>query len=156
MFKNRLFQFISVLVLMFVSAWLGWNGKAMQTDLESQIITENGSIKSVEDWGVFIVYTDDTKTSTYGTENMLTGKAIIKPGREIHPPHQHTQEEFIYIVEGKGTWSMDGVETEAKAGDVMYAKPWDMHGITNTGNTPLTFFVVKWDNKGLKTPVLKE
>ena len=39
---------------------------------------------------------------------------------------------------------------------MMYAEPWDWHGITNTGDTPLTFFVVKWDNKGVELPKRKE
>lgn len=35
---------------------------------------------------------------------------------------------------------------------MLYAAPWDVHGITNTGTTPLTFVVWKWDNKGVPLP----
>jgi len=59
-------------------------------------------------------------------------------------------------VDGEGTWSIEGKEFKAQKGDMMYAEPWDWHGITNTGDTPLTFFVVKWDNKGVELPKRKE
>jgi len=141
---------------MFFSAWIGWEGKGLVTDLETTVITKEGSIKLNEEWGDLFIYTDEATASTYGTENTLTAIAEIKPGMEIHPPHQHTAEEFMYVLEGNGTWSLNGVESKAKSGDVMYAKPWDMHGISNTGDETLKFFVIKWDNKGVDIPVLQE
>jgi mannose-6-phosphate isomerase-like protein (cupin superfamily) len=56
------------------------------------------------------------------------------------------------ITEGEGTWHLNGKDVPAKKGDVVYAAPWDFHGLTNTGSKPLTFFVVKWGAKGLKAP----
>ena len=53
------------------------------------------------------------------------------------------------VVEGRGTWSLNGRESPAKAGDIQYAAPWDMHGIKNTGRTPLRFVVWKWNSKGV-------
>jgi hypothetical protein len=50
------------------------------------------------------------------------------------------------------TLHLNGKDVPAKKGDVVYAAPWDFHGLTNTGSTPLTFFVVKWGSKGLKAP----
>ena len=135
-----------------LSGWIGWEANSIISDLESKIITEEGATVLNEDWGDLFIYTEETATTTYGTKNMLTAVAEILPGQEIHPPHQHTAEEFMYIIEGNGTWSMNGKESPAKPGDVMYAKPWDWHGITNTGEVPLKFFVVKWDNKGVPLP----
>lgn len=142
--------------LMIFSTWLGWEGRELLSEVETSVITKNGSTEVIEDWGSIFIYTDEASASTYGTKNTLTAVAEIKPGMEIHPPHQHTGEEFMYVIEGNGTWSINGVETKAKPGDVMYAKPWDMHGITNTGEETLKFFVLKWDNKGMETPVLQE
>ncbi|MBO6525042.1 MAG: cupin domain-containing protein [Balneolaceae bacterium] len=153
--KNSLY-IISTLVLMLTSGWIGWEGRMLLSDLETKVITKEAATKVNEDWGNIIIYTDEASASTYGTENTLTAVAEIKPGMEIHPPHQHTAEEFLYVIEGEGTWSINGVESEAKAGDIMYSRPWDLHGITNTGDKPLRFFVMKWDNKGVKVPVLKE
>lgn len=153
--KNSLY-FICTLSLMLGSAWIGWEGRALYSDIDTKVITKEGATIVTEDWGNIIIYTDEASASTYGTTNTLTAVAEIKPGMEIHPPHQHTAEEFMYVIEGEGTWSLNGVESKAKPGDVMYSKPWDLHGITNTGDKTLRFFVMKWDNKGVEIPVLKE
>lgn len=89
---------------------------------------------------------------TYGTKDTLVGYVLLNPGKANHPPHQHAEEEFMEITEGEGTWHLNGKDLPAKKGDVVYAAPWDFHGLTNTGSKPLTFFVVKWGAKGLKAP----
>lgn len=135
-----------------LSASLGWKGHEIYADIESAIISETDAQRPDEAWGKIFIYTDEATTTTYGTKNSLSAMAEILPGKEIHPPHQHTAEEFMYIIEGNGTWSLNGKTSAAKAGDMLYAKPWDIHGITNTGNTPLRFFVVKFDAKGVAIP----
>ena len=62
-------------------------------------------------------------------------------------PHTHVDEEFIYVTEGGGTWSLDGKTYPAKAGDVLYSAPNVSHGLKNTTGTPLKWFVVKWRSK---------
>lgn len=153
--KNSLY-IVFTFLLMFSSAWIGWEGRALLSDLETQIITTEDATILKEDWGNLIIYTDEASVSTYGTKNTLTAVAEIKPGKEIHPPHQHTAEEFLYVIEGEGTWSLNGVESTAKVGDIMYSKPWDVHGIKNTGGQTLRFFVMKWDNKGVEVPMPEE
>ncbi len=96
------------------------------------------------DWGDLVTYyTGDS----YAATDSLTAIAIIKPGREIHPPHVHSEEEYLMVLEGEGTWSVKGREFPATAGDVLYAAPWDEHGIRNTGPVPLKFVVFKWNPK---------
>lgn len=101
-------------------------------------------------WGDFTTYFIG---ETYGTRDMLTGVAVIKPGQQIHPPHQHAEEEYLMITEGKGTWHLNGKEFAAQAGDMLYAAPWDVHGINNNGTTSLKFVVWKWNNKGVALPL---
>ena len=144
------------IALVTISLLIGWIGNDLSLDLRTKVFTEDEVVKEELAWGTFTIYTPEDGTSTYGTENMLTAVAEIKPGMEIHPPHQHSAEEFLFVIEGEGTWSVEGEEFEAKAGDLLYAYPWDWHGITNTGETPLRFFVVKWDNKGVLRPVKAE
>jgi mannose-6-phosphate isomerase-like protein (cupin superfamily) len=152
---NRMYT--AIILLGFVgSAWIGWQGHARFADIETQIFTEDTATNEQHDWGNIVIYTPEATTTTFGTKNMLTAMAEIKPGQEIHPPHQHTAEEFVYLIQGSGTWSINGELVPAKAGDVMYASPWDWHGLTNTSATPLRFFVVKWDNKGIRLPVKPE
>jgi hypothetical protein len=50
------------------------------------------------------------------------------------------------------TWHLDGKEWLARKGDVVYAAPWTMHGLKNTGDAALTYYMVKWNGKGVKAP----
>jgi mannose-6-phosphate isomerase-like protein (cupin superfamily) len=86
---------------------------------------------------------------------MLTAVLEFLPGKQLQPPHQHAEEEFQYVIEGSGTWTLNGIESPITKGDMMYAKPWDIHGISNTSGDTLKFFVVKWLNKGVAEPLNK-
>ena len=112
----------------------------------SAIVSERDAKREDFDWGTLYTY---YTSETHGTRDVLAAVALIKPGREIHPPHRHAEEEYLMVLEGQGTWSMNGVERPARAGDMQYAAPWDAHGITNTGRTPLRFVVWKWNGKGV-------
>lgn len=96
------------------------------------------------DWGTLVTY---FAGDSYAATDSLTAIAIINPGMEIHPPHVHSEEEYLMVLEGEGTWSVKGEEFPAAAGDVLYAAPWDEHGIRNTGDKPLRFVVFKWNAK---------
>ena len=148
----------SVLLLLLVTSVLSfaggvfWKGKRPSADIVSHIYKKGEVKKSTGSWGSIYMYTNDS-TSTYGTESMLTAQLEFMPGKQLQPPHQHANEEFQYIIEGSGTWFLNGKETPIQKGDLMYAKPWDIHGISNTGTDTLKFFVVKWINKGMPKPV---
>jgi mannose-6-phosphate isomerase-like protein (cupin superfamily) len=101
------------------------------------------------DWGELRAHFEG---ETYGLGYALAAVAVIKPGQQNHPPHQHSDEEFLFVTEGSGRWHLAGKEFPAAKGDAIYAAPWVMHGITNTGNAPLTWVVFKWNGKGVKAP----
>lgn len=101
------------------------------------------------DWGELRAHFEG---ETYGLGGALAAMAVIKPGQQNHPPHQHSDEEFLIVTEGSGRWHLDGKEFPAAKGDAIYAAPWVMHGITNTGSVPLTWVVFKWNGKGVKAP----
>jgi len=96
------------------------------------------------EWGQLITY---YAGESYSTQDALAAIAVIHPGMQIHPPHVHAEEEFLMVLDGDGTWSVEGEEFPAEAGDLLYAAPWDEHGIRNTGKTPLRFVVFKWNPK---------
>ena len=112
----------------------------------SAIRSERDAKRQDFDWGTLYTYYEG---ESHGTKDALAAVAVIKPGREIHPPHQHAEEEYLMVVEGEGMWSLNGRETPARKGDMQYAAPWDLHGIRNTGTTPLRFVVWKWSSKGV-------
>lgn len=101
------------------------------------------------DWGEMRRYFTG---ETFGTKDVLTAVAIVQPGKAVHRAHRHAQEEYLVLVEGSGTWSLDGKEFPAKRGDILYTEPWVYHGLTNIGTEPLVFVVVRFNSKGVDIP----
>ncbi|MEX0820799.1 MAG: cupin domain-containing protein [Rhodothermales bacterium] len=124
-------------------------GSRMQPPVSSAVVAEAEASRDDFDWGTLFSYFEG---ETFGTENALAAVAVINAGMEIHPPHRHTEEEYMLVTQGEGTWHLNGEDFPAAAGDMLYAAPWDVHGITNTGSAPLHFVVWKWDNKGIERP----
>jgi len=75
---------------------------------------------------------------------LCAGIAILDPGATPHPPHQHPEEEFLIIAAGTGAIECAGVTTHVGPGAMMYCAGGTLHGITNTGTTPMTFYWSKW------------
>ncbi len=89
---------------------------------------------------VFMYYNGPTDQ----LEGVCTGMAILEPGASPHPPHRHPEEEFLIVSEGNGEIECDGKIIQAGPGSIMYCAGNTLHGITNTGNKPLTFYWSKW------------
>jgi mannose-6-phosphate isomerase-like protein (cupin superfamily) len=79
---------------------------------------------------------------------MCTGMAVLDPGASPHPPHRHPEEEFLIVSEGTGEIECDGKTTQVGPGAIMYCAGNVLHGITNTGKVPMTFYWSKWLAKG--------
>ena len=93
---------------------------------------------------VFVHYNGPTDQLT----GMCTGMAVLDPGATPHPPHQHPEEEFLIVADGTGEIECGGKVTQVGPGSIMYCAGNVIHGITNTGNVPLTFYWSKWLAKG--------
>jgi quercetin dioxygenase-like cupin family protein len=122
-----------------------------QTDkaLASALIRVEDAVPTLGNWGEWRRY---FRSQTHGTKDMVVLVITLKPGQAPHPPHRHAEEEFMILAEGTGTWTLDGKEIAARKGDVVYAAPWTLHGLKNTGDAPLIYYMVKWNNKGVKAP----
>jgi mannose-6-phosphate isomerase-like protein (cupin superfamily) len=129
----------------FVAVAVAGEGSA----LTSKVIGWDKAKSHVADWGEMRTYFTG---KTFGTTNMFTAMAVVKPGQSVHPAHRHAEEEFLVLTKGSGTWRLDGKEFPAKEGDVLYIEPWKFHGLVNTSKEPLTFFVVRWNNQGVAPP----
>jgi len=117
--------------------------------LKSQIVRWNDARPHVADWGEMRFYFTG---QTCATKDVLVAAAVVEPGKAVHRAHRHAQEEYLILVQGSGTWSLDEKESPAKVGDVLYAEPWVYHGLTNTGDEQLIFAVVRYNGKGVDVP----
>jgi mannose-6-phosphate isomerase-like protein (cupin superfamily) len=98
------------------------------------------------DWGHWLRY---FRGDTHGSRDLVVLAVTLKPGQAPHPAHEHAEEELMILATGAGEWHVDGKQLPAKPGDVVYAAPWTMHGIKNTGDGPLVYYMVKWSGKGV-------
>jgi mannose-6-phosphate isomerase-like protein (cupin superfamily) len=89
---------------------------------------------------VFVHYNGPTDMLS----GMCTGMAVLEPGASPHPPHRHPEEEFLVVAGGSGEIECAGKTTKVGPGDIMYCAGGVLHGITNTGLVPLTFYWSKW------------
>jgi mannose-6-phosphate isomerase-like protein (cupin superfamily) len=89
---------------------------------------------------VFVHYNGPTDQLS----GVCTGMAVLDPGASPHPPHQHAEEEFLIVASGTGEIECGGTTTQVGPGDIMYCAGNVLHGITNTGPVPMTFYWSKW------------
>jgi mannose-6-phosphate isomerase-like protein (cupin superfamily) len=142
---------LTLLVLVSIFLFGFYSGQKTEQQMSTQIFRRADTRAISKDWGQMDIYTSG-QNETYGTEGMFTALTDVLPGKSAHPAHRHGEEEFLVITRGTGIWSLNGAEIEAKSGDLIYANPWDFHGLLNTGSDTLTFFVIKWKNKGIDLP----
>jgi quercetin dioxygenase-like cupin family protein len=94
-----------------------------------------------EPFGDLLIYFDGP---TDQLRQMTAGSLRLKPGASPHPPHQHPEEEFLLVTEGTGEIDLEGKITKVGPGSMMYCAAGKLHGIVNTGQTPLLFYFYKW------------
>lgn len=82
---------------------------------------------------------------------------VPQPGPAARKPHVHQGfEECIYLLSGRGTSTVDGVEHPLEAGDTVLVAPGEFHMMRNTGDEPLMllcFFPVADIDAGTQEPV---
>lgn len=78
---------------------------------------------------------------------LASGLVTLEPGARPHPPHRHPEEEIMIVGEGTGEFSIDGVATRVKAGDMVFAESNVLHGVLNTGKTRMVFYFIKTQSK---------
>jgi quercetin dioxygenase-like cupin family protein len=74
---------------------------------------------------------------------LACGLVTLEPGAKPHPPHHHVEEEIMIVGEGRGEFSIDGVATQVKTGDIVFAESNVLHGVLNTGSARMTFYFIK-------------
>jgi XRE family transcriptional regulator, regulator of sulfur utilization len=77
----------------------------------------------------------------------------LNPGETPHEPHKHVDEELILVKEGVVESLVNGERRRAPAGSVIFQSSNQLHAIRNVGDTPATYFVVKWNSPGMMRPL---
>ena len=114
---------------------------AVDAALSSGTLDESKAKLTRESFGELrIYYTGPTEQLS----SMTAGSLHLKAGMSPHPPHQHPEEEFMIVASGTGEIICAGQTTQVGPGAMMYCAGNVMHGITNTGKVPLTFYWSKW------------
>ena len=89
---------------------------------------------------VFVHYNGPTDQLS----GLCAGMAVLEPGASPHPPHRHPEEEMLIVAAGTGEIECDGKLTQVGPGDILYCAGEVLHGVTNTGPVPMTFYWSKW------------
>ncbi|WP_179008988.1 cupin domain-containing protein [Winogradskyella forsetii] len=83
----------------------------------------------------------------FADKDFLDGRtlkmSVVAPGKSTHAPHQHPEDEFFYVLEGKAKFYLDGKEMVVEANTSLYCPSNSMHGISNVGDTDLKYLVIK-------------
>ena len=124
------------------SASMGAAGMLMGAPKLPDVTLDESKAKlTKEAFGELKIYFDGP---TDQLKSMTAGSLRLKPGMSPHPPHQHPEEEIMVITEGTGEVVVTGKVTKVGPGSMMYCGANKLHGITNTGKTPLLFYFYKW------------
>ena len=102
---------------------------------------------------VFIVHPDQSEQVPAMIERYKT--TITTHGGQIHRVEDWGRRQLAYMIEklAKAHYvcmniECDGKTTQVGPGAVMYCAGNILHGITNTGKVPLTFYWSKWMARG--------
>jgi len=124
-----------------VAAVLAASTTLPAAELQPVLLNADHARAETHPFGSQRIYCDG---ATPGLKSLVVGSLVLNPGQQPHPPHTHPDEEILIVTEGSGQITLNGAASKVEAGGVMYVTPNYLHGILNTGSTPLTFYFIKW------------
>ncbi len=69
--------------------------------------------------------------------------SVVNPREATHPPHQHSEDEIFFILEGKAEVYLNGETRVIEPYATFYCPPGSQHGIRNMGDSILKYLVIK-------------
>lgn len=82
------------------------------------------------------------KSTVFESERLLVGLNAFEPG-QTHDLHAHEgMDKLYYVIDGDGTFLLEGRHLAMQAGDLMVAPEGVPHGIRNTGTGRLLVLAV--------------
>jgi quercetin dioxygenase-like cupin family protein len=111
------------------------------SEVQSFVMEGNQARVDSRSYGQLHIYLDGPAG---GLKRLLVSQTTLKVGERPHPPHSHPEGEMLLVTEGAGEVSLQNKVSRVGAGTVLYAAPNDVHGVTNTGSSPMTYYVFRW------------
>jgi quercetin dioxygenase-like cupin family protein len=82
------------------------------------------------------------KSTLFESQNMMVGLNTFEPGQS-HALHSHAGiDKMYYVLEGQGTFLLDGADVPMSAGDVLVAPDGVPHGVRNDSGARLLVMAV--------------
>ena len=91
----------------------------------------------------------DSRTATLA--QLECHVTTLNPGQAPHPGHRHPEEELVILKEGTLESVQNGVTNHVGPGGVIFEASNEYHGLRNVGDTPATYYVIKFIPHGLVT-----
>lgn len=76
------------------------------------------------------------------TDSMTAGVVELEPMVGVLNPHSHSPAEIYYILSGEGMMHIDDTTYPVSVNTSVFIPGNTLHGIRNTGSSPLRFFYV--------------
>jgi len=115
--------------------------QSKQTTMNSSVFDWNNiTMAKTEKGGLRNFF--DTRTETL--DQLEVHVTTLNPGVTSHVPHQHANEEMIIVKEGVVEELVNGEFKKVGAGSIIFQAPNQLHTIRNAGETPATYFAIKW------------
>lgn len=82
------------------------------------------------------------KSTLYASPRLLVGLNAFEPG-QAHALHAHADMDKVYqVLDGEGTFLLEGRELPMKAGDLLVAPAGVPHGVRNSGGGRLLVLAI--------------
>lgn len=69
--------------------------------------------------------------------------SAVRPGQRMHEPHRHAEDEFMFVLEGTGEFTLDDDRRVVGPLTSLYCPSWHLHGLRNCGDTVLKYLVLR-------------
>ena len=69
--------------------------------------------------------------------------SAVRPGERMHEPHRHAEDEFMFVLEGTGEFTLDEDRRVVGPLTSLYCPSWHLHGLRNCGDTVLKYLVLR-------------
>jgi|SRR3989304_3352442 len=81
------------------------------------------------------------KVALFASERSMTDLYCVLPGQNQKPHAHEASDKVFYVIEGEGTFAVDGEEAVLGPGEVTIARPGQNHSLANRGSEPLVVLV---------------